>query len=293
MAVPEVVRLLEEAGRFRFQQRAQRWHLRQRALGWDQALWLGLADALGYSRNREAFGSLAQRLPLSLLQKKSGDLPREALLFGVAGFLPGTILPQEARANRWFRSLWDEWWQVRMEWEQQGLPAQAWSLRGVRPLNRPERRLAVLSLVAEKGVWRKLSSAVEAGRMGEVGDLLGNLSHPFWDQHTTLKSAAGKKVQLLGKDRCQRFWFNVAGPMALASGKEKVWETLESMQTSEVMQSAAVAAVRLLGNRSLGSGGRSLLLKEGLLQIYQDFCLSDFSQCEGCGFPDFVKAWKA
>jgi len=102
----------------------------------------------------------------------------------------------------------------------------------------------------------------------------------------------GKAIQLIGPDRCLRFWFNVVGPLAMAGGNERMRDNLREMKTSEIMHTASVAAVRLLGGRNLGSAGRSLLVKEGLLQIYQDFCLKDFNQCEGCDFPDFVRKWK-
>jgi hypothetical protein len=292
LSTKEVTHLLEEAGWFRFQRRAELWSMRVTLHGQDQALWLGLADALGYSRNREAFGSLAQRLPLGLLQSEKSAVKREAFLFGLAGFLPGETLPKEAIGNQWFRALWDEWWQERAAWEQQGLPAQAWNLRGVRPLNRPERRLAVLSLLSDRGRWKQFVALVKEADFRNMWEGIKHLEHPFWDRHYTLKSSSGKKIQLLGQDRCLRFWFNVVGPLALSRGQVGMKERLQELKTSESMHPAAVAAVRLLGGRSLGSSGRSLLVKEGLLQIYQDFCLKDFSKCGDCGFPDLLKNWK-
>lgn len=292
LSVKEVATLLEDAGWYRFQRRAECWALRVKCHGWDQALWQGLADALGYARNREAFGSLAQRLPLSLLQEEKNAMKRESLLFGLAGFLPGQTLPQAAEGNKWFRSLWDEWWQIRAEWEEHGLPRQAWNLRGVRPLNRPERRLAILSLLSDRALWKRFSAVVTGGDFSELWELLETLEHPFWDRHYTLNSPVEKAIQLIGPDRCLRFWFNVVGPLAMAGGNERMRDNLREMKTSEIMHTASVAAVRLLGGRNLGSAGRSLLVKEGLLQIYQDFCLKDFNQCEGCDFPDFVRKWK-
>ena len=57
---------------------------------WEQALWEMLAGAMGGPVNKESFKTLAERLPLRLLRKYAGDvLPREALLFGVAGALLG------------------------------------------------------------------------------------------------------------------------------------------------------------------------------------------------------------
>ena len=57
---------------------------------WEQALWELLAGAMGGPVNKMAFKTLAERLPLRLLRKYSGEaLQREALLFGMAGALLG------------------------------------------------------------------------------------------------------------------------------------------------------------------------------------------------------------
>jgi len=291
LSVQETINLLEEAGWYRFQKKAELWSMRRQNLGWEQALWLGLADALGFSQNREAYKSLAQRLPIESLRQEKSALKREALLFGLAGFLPERSLPKEKKAHEWFRSLWDEWWQVRAEWEEQSLLKKSWVLRGVRPLNRPERRLAVLSLLSEPALWKKFSDCAQIADYKSMEYFMSGLSHPFWDKHSTLQSAASRTIQLMGKDRVMRFWFNVVGPLALAEGASDVRSKLEKMKTSEVMHPASVAALRLLDGRNMGSGGRSLLVKEGLLQVYQDFCLKDEEQCAGCAFPELVENW--
>ena len=57
-----------------------------------EALYAGLMEGLGYSRNRGAMLQLARRLPLGRMRKivgRSADQPAlEALLLGAAGLLP-------------------------------------------------------------------------------------------------------------------------------------------------------------------------------------------------------------
>lgn len=292
LTLTQTAQLLQDAGWHRFQKKSELWGLRSKAIGFDQALWLGLADALGYSKNRPAFQNLAQRLPIAQLLKEKSVTKREALLFGLAGFLPQQTLPKDTLGHSWFRSLWDQWWPARSEWDELTMPPKSWVLAGVRPLNRPERRLGVLSLISDPLAWKQLQACAKSGDNKSLEKFLTTLHHPFWDTHYTLKSAASKPLQILGKDRIIRFWFNVIGPLALFNGAKGIPEQLAKIKTTEVMHPASLAAVRLLGTRKLTGLSNSLLVKEGLLQIYQDFCLQDIDQCGTCSFPDFVKNWK-
>jgi hypothetical protein len=60
-------RVLEEAGSHRLQQRRILSTARVSAHGFDQAVWLALAEGLGFSENREAFATLARAVPIQHL----------------------------------------------------------------------------------------------------------------------------------------------------------------------------------------------------------------------------------
>ena len=53
----------------------------------EQLLYQGIMEALGYTKNSKSFRELAQRVPLSEIRGKS-DESIQAILFGVAGLLP-------------------------------------------------------------------------------------------------------------------------------------------------------------------------------------------------------------
>jgi hypothetical protein len=280
---------LLEAGRFRFSRRVQLWGARIHRSGYDQSLWLGLADALGYSRNRSPFRCLAQRLPLKRLQSKRDDLDREALLYGNAGFLPQASLPVGA-AGDWAGQLWQRWWKLR---DESPLPAVAgWELRGLRPANRPERRLAVLSVLSGKGRWKQFRLLCQQGAPGPLQEFLTRLEHEYWQRHATLGGARmAKAMALMGKSRVESFLFNVVWPLGVAGGNEKILKWVESEKTGESMLPARIASVRLLGEK-MPREARRVLVQEGLIQIYQDFCLQEFDACRQCEFPELVAQFK-
>ncbi|MFH1067404.1 MAG: DUF2851 family protein [bacterium] len=273
--------LLEDVGWLRFQQKKALWQMREEATGRAQALWLGVAESLGYAENKEAFRFLAQKLKIEDLLKIQPVLRREALLFGAANFLPDKILPQD---GQWFRQLWNYWWADRAEWESCIPSRDLWKFAGVRPLNRPERRLAVLALLAQNQNWKTFLQLAKQGEPKTLEEWLAKLSHPFWDSHYTLRSAVKSGPSaLIGKERIQSLLFNVVWPLhRFEDAKLLKW----LRQPAGHNYSSRIAAVRLLGNRRLPL---TLLAREGLSQIYADFCSRDQTRCEQCGFSEWAK----
>ncbi|MDR1145068.1 MAG: DUF2851 family protein [Verrucomicrobiales bacterium] len=285
-----VLEMLRAAGEFRFAQKQKLFALRAAALGEEQALWLGIAEALGYAQNRDAMRGLAQRLTVSALRAADRDRRREALLFGVAGFMPGERLPERLAASAYVRGLWDEWWQHRAAWQERIIPRDLWRLAGVRPLNRPERRVALLARLAAPSAWRRFIRLARSGDAAPLRDFFAGLTHDFWDCHCTLASAPSASAGLLGDSRLAALLFNTVWPLAAARHPDAVLAQLRAAAAGTANRHAKIAAGRLLGNRRVRGLAASLLAQEGLLQIYRDFCLQDYTRCRDCTFPELAAA---
>lgn len=274
---------LEDAGWYRFYRKKALWDARMELLGAEQSLWMGLAESLGYSGNKEPFKLIAQRLKIQNLLKIQPTERREALLFGIAGFLPDKILPKHSES---VRKLWDCWWMDRAEWQDFILPKKFWKLDSVRPVNRPERRLAVLALLSEKKTWREFLELARAGELEKIETWFEKLLHPFWSHHFTFQSAPSKNQNaLLGKDRIHAILFNIIWPI-FHRDENKLRTWFSKISFSNVNRPVRIAGVRLLANRKLP---KTLLAQEGLLQIYEDFCLKDLNQCKDCEFVSRIK----
>ncbi|MEM9400292.1 MAG: DUF2851 family protein [Verrucomicrobiota bacterium] len=296
----EVIELLHQAGIYRFQNKVRLWSVREMALGYEQALWLGLADALGYADNRAGFTSLARILPIADLLRIKNDVKREALLFGVAGFMPGHKLPKGAAESQWLRSLWDEWWLMRNTWDERVASHLIWKRSGIRPANRPERRLAVLAKISARKNWQQFVSVCKSADGKLVQKYLEEITHPFWDYHYSVQGAAlPQKVKLVGESRIQAFLFNVTWTLGwnFTEKQPLIMRQLAVIRSTLTNQPARRAALRLLGERknkkSVKSQLNRLLLQEGLLQVYRDFCLADASNCQSCDFPQWVEKFKS
>lgn len=273
----KILELLESAGQYRFQKKAQLWFVRSQIWGYEQALWVGIAEALGYSVNKEPFHLLAQRLKIKDILKSYSQTHREALLFGMAGFLPKKVLPDE---KKYARALWDEWWKERDQKSISILPEKIWKLTGMRPLNRPERRLSALSLISEKKKWKKLKEFIRKAEIDALQKEFFGLSHPFWNRHFTLRSKMQtQKYELIGSERMQAMLFNILLPFCAQF--KYVDEELKNLNPSPYGQKFEFVKARLLGKRRISF---TRLAQEGLLQIHDDLCAQNNHLCERCDF---------
>jgi len=284
-----VAGVLAAAARFRLQRKADTLRAAIESHGRDEALFQAIATALGYKNNRLPFTLLTQRLTFGNLRQSPADA--EAMLFGVAGFLDAPDLARLAKSTRsYVRGLWDRWWTSRSSMERLILPADLWNFSGARPMNHPQRRLGALAAVVN--VWGKFASTVAAGG-NEITRLLLDLRHPFWNRHYTLTSpAAPKEMALIGETRIAELFANVFAPLALAEGRDP-WSSYSQLRSRLTNRTVETAATRLFGdNEGRNDFMKTVAHQQGLLQIYEDFCLQDNSDCAQCPFPEQMLKWK-
>ncbi|HEY3083542.1 MAG TPA: DUF2851 family protein [Chloroflexota bacterium] len=243
---PERAGLLERLGDERLAARAARTASDMHALGPDEALHRALLDALGFSQNRRPFGQLAELVPASALRAAAlssryadeAEVSALTLLFSTGGLLPWAEDGREAAGlvdvNR-----------ARPAGRRPGaMPLGAWELIGVRPANRPHRRLAALARLAVRHRGASLAERVvetlaqPEPRLAVTGLIelvrvgarpregpyraivtLGeeSLSVDYWCAHHGFgRRLPGGPIALLGEDRARAILSNVLLPFALA-----------------------------------------------------------------------------
>ena len=282
--------VLDAAAQFRLQRKSARLHQVAECHGRDAALFQEIAAALGYKENKLPFTLLAQRLPLASLRANPKDI--EAILFGTAGFLESPDLGIFGTDTRTYvRALWDRWWLHRDKMQRLILPKKLWRMSGARPLNHPQRRLAALALIVQK--WPAFLKSLGKTDGKTVRGFLLALEHPFWNFHYTLTSeSANKPMALIGDSRATEILANVVFPFLLAEGKE-VWSEYAKLPSELTNRRLETGATRLFGNDPRrASFLRTVAHQQGLLQIYEDFCLQDNSDCAQCPFPEQMQKWK-
>lgn len=281
--------ILQGASQFRLRKKAALIRTKIESHGRDEAIYQEIAAALGYKENKLAFTLLAQRLPLGVLRDYSGE--GEALLFGLAGILDSPDLRTYKGAVRtYLRQLWDCWWPHREQMQRMILPAKAWRLTGTRPANHPQRRLAALALLASH--WPAFLRAANRCSTAAIRRFFADLRHPFWDTHYTIVAEPMKKpIALIGESRASEILANVMFPFWTCLGAD-VWPEYSKLPASLSNRRLETGAARLFGddphrNEFL----RTVAHQQGLLQIYEDFCLQDNSDCAHCPFPEQMQKW--
>ena len=291
MSEERLNRLLLAAARFRLEEKGTRWRRIAEIHGESEMLFQAFADAFGYRQNRLPMMVLSQRLPLGVLRAEPQSC--EALLFGLSGFLETRIFEEAPEETRdYLRDLWETWWKRRGEF--QGVEL-GWNFAGSRPVNHPHRRVAALACLASESqrVFRHLREiTAKSFDRRAFGKVLGSLGHSFWDNHYTLTSeTAAKPMALVGTTRVKEILANVAYPLVVP-GNEAAWDGYCALRGTLENEKSRRAALRLLGNRpDTAEFTRFIYQQQALLQIFDDFCMEDDSECDDCLFPEQLRTW--
>ncbi len=275
--------LLKTAAAFRVEKKRAHFRRKAAVMGARQAWFEAWAETLGYSANKHAMQMLVRRAPL-----KSLGADAESILLGTAGFMV-PVLPERssAEARVYHRSIWDSWWEAREQYELSHTHRIPWVLAPIRPMNHPHRRVAALALSARR--WRSIELLLNAAGAAQLRELLTHLSHPFWDTHCTLASAAMKQsVALVGHQRVDDFLVN---HVYVQDESEPAWQTYLSLPAGKPSSTVQRVALALFGERK---DLKKVLAKhyahQALLQIEADFCSVNI--CNECMFPTRLAEWE-
>lgn len=274
--------LLRKAGLHRAAQKRHRMRTAIRFSGDPaQVLYEGVLVALGYKRNAASFRLLARALPLS--QLTTDRLTNFARLLGVAGLLPEFPVETDPRATL-VQQLWDRWWRNAIE-----LPATpiSWVFDAVRPQNNPVRRIAaaaaLFSQTTPLAEWLEQIDFSQAKFPAKIRDrLIEQCSfpemEPFYD---FLGNPPQKSAALIGPDRAAAIVTNAILPWLAARHPHKVKLITEKLPTETTSAPMRATACHLFGPdhnpRVLYEGNG--ILQQGLLQIYNDYCLNGCHSC--------------
>ena len=268
LASHDVEAIVRSAGRARLEAKAAALESQIAVLGAEQALFVALLDAAGYSRNRGPCAQLAERLPVERLQHVLVGKPdhqtmsiASAVLLGLAGLLrPGTDV-----------DLLGVWVTYADFWLLPPLSADAWTRAGVRPANRPERRLRGVAALVARGAQDGLSASLLAPLYTrDPSDVVANLIVP---------DLPDERTPLIGGGRAAEIAINVITPFGLAlarcrgdrSLEDAAWYVVERLPPGDDSE-----PLRYMRSLLARSGHRlqryGALESQGLLHLHRWYC---------------------
>lgn len=272
---------------------------------WDQLLYEGIMDGLGYSKNREPFVRLCRNLTLREFRAQhieNNDIAIQALLLGAAGLLPRIKDVHHPESRLFLRALHQEWRVRRKAYRAGVLHAAHWQFFPTRPGNFPTLRIAAATVLVRKilcddlfrVIIETLRTAGETSRTcATIRDHLSVTPLPFWKDHYHFDHPAARPTQTLGPERIGDIITNTVIPLALLYARifkdrlvrERALQLFRgTLRASENSITKLMDEQLLRGSVDLHSAG----CQQGVIQLYKYYCLE--VRCAECAIGDVVDA---
>jgi hypothetical protein len=269
---------------------------------WEQVLYEGILEALGYSKNRPPFLKLSRNLTLRKLTAIRDGVPGEqpidlieAFMFGVAGLLSTFHGRTAGRTTERARHLLNLWTTHRNLYRSEVLHEAEWQFFRLRPENFPTIRLAGAARLAlriiDGTIFRDIVSIIGGDRELPVKqrDLIGMFivkPDDFRSCHHTFHSPSPSCVQrLVGRNRGADILLNTIVPLALLYARifrlremrEKTLALYTGMRAAGGISIVKRIAGQVLANRYPVSFAWE---EQGVLQLNNFYCSE--GRCAEC-----------
>lgn len=233
---------------------------------WEQATYITLARALGFSVNSEPMQRLARSMPLPFLRKHSDSLTAvEALLFGQASLIP------QGHPDSYTERLAREYEFLAHKFSLRPLQSAGWKMGRTRPQNLPHRRIATLAAFIAND-FRIVSRILKAREPEEVIQLLRTPLTGYWAQRFTFGAPGERSSAAMSRSSAIVLVINVAIPLLVAYGTRHgdeamvqrafEWLTLLPSESNHIVSLFAAA----------GIGSRDAFTSQALIQLRRRYC---------------------
>jgi hypothetical protein len=268
---------------------------------WEQLLYEGTMEGMGYSKNQEPFLRLARNLSLEFTrQEKGGDegdsvLNLQAMLFGAAGFLNSKKTYDDAETRGHLASLRKVWRTTRKKYQREVLHEADWQFFRLRPQNFPTVRLAAMSFLLNKLLRRNWvreviqvvkSQGTTEEKLAGLQTLFSVEANGYWTEHFTFGGQRHQQVRtLIGLERVQEIILNAVIPITLLYARVfkdsavrrqaiRLYESFPALESNSILKTMRS---QLLKKRL---PLKTAYLQQGTIQLYKFYCTE--KRCREC-----------
>ena len=288
--------VFESLGRERFLEKTESMRLLRTRLDFEQLLYEGIMEALGYERNSKALRELAQHVPFTDVDQKS-EMEIQATLFGVAGLLPSQRekpLPSEVTDDPSVAALETLWRGSKYAELPPRMTEARWSSTS-RPLNHPTRRIAAISRLihrAQGSLMMYFLPTCEKAASADTLKLLRTIEKElsallmiepvgYWEEHSNFGTGGTRNAVLIGKARAIDIIVNKILPIAyvwaLEADSQKLQEGLLKLY-SVGLKSIGNQIIRKIDKQIFTEAQQMRLLKptakieQGIIHLHKKYC---------------------
>ena len=301
--------VFDSLGTERFLEKADAVRLLRTRLNFEQILYEGIMEALGYSQNSKPLRELAQRVPFSEFDHKS-EHETQAILFGVAGLLPSQLektLPAIETENPYIVALEKLWEVSELAKRTERMVASKWQFGRIRPNNHPVRRIVAMSqlIFRCKGslMMYFLPTCEIAGNIAgniDTSSMLRNIRNNlldllileptgYWETHSNFGKGGTKNAKLIGTDRALDILVNKILPVAYIWAVESESKQLQDAILklySDFTKMQENSIIRQVAKQVFNEAQPMRIIKptaktqQGIIRLYKNYCVDQL--CDLC-----------
>jgi len=276
---------------------------------WEQLLYEGVMEALGYSKNQQPFLKLSRNLRLKSLTDIINSQPPdenihhvEAMLFGVAGLLPSVRKQMDTESKQYLRLLRNHWKEHQNFYTKERLNESEWQFFRLRPENFPTVRLAgaarLIHKFQQKSFFKSIIQDIKRREQSsrEKFSLLEKIfitpADGFWSAHFRFGELSNKTLKtLIGNNRSNDIILNAIIPICILyarlfkdkdvrQGALKIFEQCSPPSDNTITRIIDQQVIK--GKFQI----KTAMLQQGALQLYKFYCAE--GKCDECTIGKFV-----
>ena len=276
-----------------------------KAVYWEQLLYEGLMDGLGYSSNRLPFRKLAQSVTIHAVKKLKRQtelslLDIQAILLDVAGLLPPLAHINNQPARLYVHQIHSSLKTVSFV-SPEKIYGSEWIFSPTRPSNFPTVRIAAaaqfISKIISSNLVKQIISVFNGDdsspetRRDQLLSLLDCTEDPFWSFHYSFHETLPRAHAILGATRRKAIIINTVIPFlclyASVFGKKNIYARASA---------AALCVDKLEDNAILRRMEKQLVQEklrvelafqqQGILQLHERYCSA--ARCSQCDIGRIV-----
>ncbi len=252
---------------------------------WEQVLYEGIFEALGYSKNREPFLKLSRNVRLDFLRERitisnsNHAAVLRAILFGVAGFLSADRCERKGNGSD-DAMIVNSWRENASFYKRERLQRAEWTFFRLRPNNFPTRRLkagaALVQRFLEEDIVQKMIRIIKSD---------GTNRTRICELRLLMTVGRDEQSALLGRLRIDDIIINTILPLTLLYARvfkdPDIRETIQHL-VMEYPSLGENTITRLIRSAVPGIGNllHGALVQQGMLHLHNFYCTEN--RCKEC-----------
>ncbi len=263
---------------------------------WNQLLYEGIMEGLGYSKNVVPFRKLARSASLDFLKEhaEGNRTVIEAILFGAGNLIPPDRKGVDKESVTYCAELDAAWQGVKKKFKREFVDQSEWLFFKLRPQNFPTIRIAGASRLVSEWLTKHnagdliISAAAkdDDGFIGEWRKILIVPAREYWRRHFVFGTQSGIEIRMLiGAGRAEEIIVNTVLPLTFLRGRifEESALADRAMRIFGDHESVSDNAVTMTVKEGLFGGDNVLATvaeQQGAIHIYHTCC--SLRRCERC-----------